>query len=384
MNANQAQIDQMVANLTKWKAAYYAGTPLVSDPVYDSVEDDLRKLDPNHAFLKTIGAPVSQGPTAGGWPKVKHTIPMSSLNKAQLFEDMQAWVTSCSAQSSLIVMDKLDGCSLSMHYLNRVLVQAVTRGDGSIGQEVTRNAMLMQGVVKMLPPFLPDGNPTPANVWVRGEVIIMHTDFARHFPGESNPRNSATGTLMRQTDFAKCSYLTFKSYNLMPQGVSMASKSTELLALEDMGFQTPKWSVWKALAEVQAEYQIYCASKRKAIGYEIDGLVVEIDDTVIREIHGDLGGRPKGSIAYKFPFEAKRTIIRDIQWQVGHSGRITPVAIFDEVILGGAKVTRASLAGVRQVEHLKLFPGCNVLVSKRNDVIPRLEANVDEGIVNDI
>jgi DNA ligase (NAD+) len=385
---NQAHIDQLAANLTKWKDAYYNGNPLVSDAVYDAAEDELRRLDPKHPVLLTIGAPVASGPMAGGgWPKAKHTIPMTSLNKANTLSDMQGWVAGCGTipqGKPYVIMPKFDGASISLHYFKRRLAQAVTRGDGLVGEDVTPNILLAKGAVKMLPPTMPDGTPTPDNVWVRGEVIITHDDFKIHFPGESNPRNSANGTMKRQSDNAKCAYLTIMPYNLMPNGVTMPSRSQELEFLATLGFQSYEWFQVASLAEGDKVYQDFVASKRKAIGFEIDGLVFDVDDSKVREDLGDLNGKPKGSVAWKFPNEHKETILRDILWQVGNSGRITPVAIFDEVVLLGSRVSRASLAGVRQVEHLKLFPGCKILVTKRNDVIPRLEANLDEGIVNDL
>jgi DNA ligase (NAD+) len=356
------------------------GIPAVSDAVFDAWVDELRKLDPTNPVLAAIGAPA---PTTGGFTKVRHTIPMGSLNKANTIADMVDWLTGCKTANGYVVSDKCDGGSLGLCYENRKLVQALTRGDGDTGEDVTRNAVLVQGVVKMLPPTM-KGKPTPAKVFVRGEVIVTLTDFARHFPGESNPRNTANGTIKRQSDPAKCANLTFLAYQCLPNGVSMASKDEEFDTLKDMGFTMPRWAKVADMAAVEALYQGYIATTRKSLNYWIDGLVIDIDDTATRENLGDLNGRPRGSVAWKFPHEEKQSVIRDILWQVGKSGRITPVAVFDEVNLGGAKVTRASLAGVRQVEYLKLFPGCKVLVSKRNDVIPRLEANLDEGIINDL
>lgn len=379
MTANQAHIDSLASRIKAASDAYYNGKPILTDADFDDLVDELRGLDPKNPALIAIGAPAT-----GAFAKVKHTIPMGSLNKAKNLAEMKVWHTSCPGGKTLIAMDKLDGGSLSVFYHKRKLTQAVTRGDGEIGQDVTRNAMLIQGVVKMLPPTLPDGTPMPDNVWVRGEVIILHTDFAKHFHGESNPRNSANGTLVRQSDNSKCACLTFKAYNLCPNGVGMAKKSLELTTLTTMGFQVPKWSLCPGMVELEAVYQEYVATIRKNIGYEIDGVVTEYDDLAFREAQGDLGGRPKASVAYKFPYERAKSILREIVNQVGNSGRITPVAIYDEVILGGRKNDRCSLAGYRQVMHMKLFVGCQIMVAMRGDVIPRIEANLDEGTLNDL
>lgn len=393
-STNQPLIDSLVARIEAARDAYYNNSPIMSDAIYDALEDELRKLAPNHAVLTTIGA----APGAAGWPKVKHTIPMSSLNKAQPdpvpvvdalghftheAADMEAWFKLCKTDAEMIHMDKLDGGSIDLVYENRKLVQGITRGDGEIGQDITRNVLLMKGAVKMLPAVLPDGTPTPAYCAVRGEVIITHTDFATHFKGESNPRNCANGTMLRQSDPAKCAYLTILSYNLMPNGVSMAEKSLELESLATMGFGVPKWGLIKNLKELYKVYGAYVGGIRKGIGYEIDGIVVEFNDSQIRENLGDLNGKPKGSIAYKFPHEQKPTTLRDVRWQVGNSGRITPVAEFDTVNLAGANVKQASLHNISYMLELAKGPdgtgtslcrGDTIIVSRRNDVIPYVEA----------
>lgn len=385
---NLAQINQLAARLQAASDVYYNGTPSMTDAAWDALADELRKLDPGHPALKAIGAPVPAGPQAGGgWAKTKHTIPMASLNKANTLPEMQGWLTGCKTTTPMAVMDKLDGGSLDLVYENRHLIQGITRGDGQVGEDITRNVLLMQGAVKMLPPTLPNGQSTPARVYVRAEVVVTHADFKRYFPGESNPRNTANGTMKRQSDPAKCAHLTIIAYNLMPNGVSMDKKSIELRALQTMGFQTPQWSICVTLADMEALYQDYIANKRKNIGYDIDGLVVEIDDTVVREALGDLNNRPKGSVAYKFPHEVKETTLRNVRWQVGNSGRLTPVAEFDVVNLAGANVQQASLHNISYMRELVTvvhgvgqFPceGDNILVSRRNDVVPYVESIITQ------
>jgi DNA ligase (NAD+) len=275
-----------------------------------------------------------------------------------------------------VVMDKLDGLSIALRYENRKLVQALTRGDGTTGEDITRNVLLMQGVVKTLPPGM------PATVHVRGEIICKKSDFKAHFPGESNPRNTASGTAKRQSDPAKCAHLTVVAYQLLVPGAGQR-KRNQLAALRDMGFQVPRFAVVRGEPAVEALYQQYVGSIRASLDYDIDGLVVDIDNVGHHDALGELNGRPKAAVAYKWPQEKKVTYLRDIEWQVGSSGRVTPVAVFDETDFSGVKVTRASLAVVRQVAHLRLFRGCRVLISRRNEVIPHVEENLDEGIEND-
>lgn len=384
-----ASVNEIAARLQQAREDYYNGTPSMSDAAYDRLEDRLREMLPNHPLLQQVGAKPLAG---GGWPKVKHTIPMGSLNKAQDISDLINWHTgvgSPNGTDALIATDKLDGISVSLHYSNGKLAQALTRGDGDVGEDITRNVLLMQGFPRTLPAtyedFADETTPAmPADVWVRGEIICTLSDFATYFKGESNPRNTASGTAKRQSDPSKCKHLTVVAYQFLPHGVGLGTKEAELQALREMGFATPNWLTFVNLYEVNTYYKDYIDTVRAQLDYLIDGLVVEVNDSTLREMHGDLNGRPKAAVAFKFPHDSKQTVLRDIVWQVGKSGRITPVAEFDTIELGGRKITRASLAGVRQVQHLRLFQGCDVLVSLRNDVIPRVEANLDEGITNDI
>jgi DNA ligase (NAD+) len=257
-------------------------------------------------------------------------------------------------------------------------VQALTRGDGEVGEDITRNVLLMAGAVKMLPPTLPDGKPTPSTVFVRGEIVCLKSDFRLHFQGESNPRNTASGTSKRQTNHEKCQYLTIITYECLPVGVTLASKSDEINTLRAWGFRTPNCKRVLGFSEIEDVYQGYVQTHRAALDYDIDGLVVYIDDTHRRDALGELNNRPRGACAYKFPHEQKSTVLRNIRWQVGNSGRITPVAEFDSVLLAGANVVQASLHNISNIRDLwgSATPcsGDLILASRRNDVIPFVES----------
>lgn len=235
----------------------------------------------------------------------------------------------------------------------------------------------MQGAVRQLP----KGSPSP--VFVRGEIICRKSDFAAHFQGESNPRNTAAGTAKRQSDNDKCRHLTVVAYQYLPSGTPLATKAGEINALGMAGFVVPPYYEAATPAEVQVVYDDYVATKRDALDYEIDGLVIDVNDRDAREALGEHNQRPKGAVAYKFPHEEKTATLLNIVWQAGKSGRVTPVANFTEVLLGGAKVKQASLHTSDRVEGLKLWKGCTILVSRRNDVIPMVEANISDGITID-
>lgn len=369
-------LDRMVAANT----AYRNGTPTMSDAEYDALEDRLVELVDGaddsfvevreaKAFLATIGAPVGDS----GWTKVRHASPMGSLNKAQNETDLRGWYVSCGNKgTSLIVSDKCDGISVSLRYEGGQLVRAATRGDGEVGEDITRNVVKMKGVVHFIKGF--DGH-------LRGEIVLRRSDWKKHFPTYSNPRNAAAG-IAKRLDGVGVEHLTVLHYQMIRDGgKAIPSKAVEFQVLGKVGAGLPTWTEVPDLAAAEAIYADYVSGKRDALDYDIDGLVLEYSDPAVMEALGDLNKRPKGAVAYKFPHAAKPTVLRNIRWQVGKSGRITPVAEFDAVDLAGASVSNASLHNLANIEKLckvagikTLAVGDEILASRRNDVIPYVES----------
>ncbi|MDB4278230.1 helix-hairpin-helix domain-containing protein [Deltaproteobacteria bacterium] len=375
--------------------AYRNAQPIMSDAQYDKMEDRLRSLiaglDPklavvqeSQAFLSGIGAPVqAAAPTKGKgkkgkvhWVKAKHQHPMGSLNKAQVAADLHSWASSCSVVTglALCISDKCDGISIGLYYTDGDLTQAITRGDGEEGEDITRNVVKMKGVqthIKGLTGF------------IRGEIVLRKSDWKTHFPTYSNPRNAASG-IAKRLDGTGSEHLTVLHYTMVRDvGTALPTKSIQFRLLERLGCEVPRWAKVASLAEVEAYYQDYIDTTRESLDYDIDGLVIDVDDTATREALGDKNHRPKGAVAYKFPHEQKVTVLRHIRWQVGNSGRVTPVAEFDVVNLAGANVKQASLHNLSNIATLaaghgqqSLFEGDHVLVSRRNDVIPYVEATM--------
>jgi DNA ligase (NAD+) len=361
--------DALAKRLRAASDAYYNGQPIMSDAEYDALEDSLRKVDPDHPVFALVGAP-----TSSGWPKVTHPIPMGSLDKAQTDEEFLDWAAKMKGDD-LVVTEKLDGISILLTYEEGKLVRAETRGDGEVGEDITRNVRIMQGVQPMI--------PYEGTIWIRGEVVCRKSDFAAHFQGESNPRNTASGTAKRQSGWQKAKHLTVIAYNLTTKNPDHGndSRSGEFETLKEWGFQTPPLLHAEDAAHVIEYRQTYIDSLRDLCDYDIDGLVVEVDNSPLRHAKGQHNHRPKGAIAFKFPHDAKPTVLRDIQWQVGPSGRVTPVAIFDPVDLAGASVEKASLHNVGNIARLveskdtaHFAVGDEILVSRRNDVIPFVES----------
>lgn len=358
----------LAAKLEAARAAYTAGNPILSDAEYDALEDLIRSHDPNHPALAPVGAaPVS------GWSKVKHSIPMGSLNKAQNQADMEHWFPARADYMGVVVMGKCDGIAIALRFDKGNLTQAITRGDGITGEDITRNVRLMKGIPTHLGPW---------SGWVRGEIVCTKADFAAHFPGESNPRNTAAGTAKRQSDNSKCKHLTVIAFGWHGDVGKLLWKEQELAALKVGGFITPRFEIRRDPPEVQAVYERYLASERKACDYDIDGLVITVNDLSVYEKMGERNNRPAGSVAYKFPHEAQGTTLRNIRWQVGNSGRVTPVAEFDPVSLAGASVKQASLHNIANIKRLTngvgFVKGASILVSRRNDVIPYVEALISQ------
>jgi len=362
-------------------AYYNSGEPLLSDAAYDALLTSLRQQDPQHPHLTRVGTQVRPG-----WRKVRHGQPMASLNKAQMqpdypdpFVEFRSWLSGCGYRpgDKLVCSTKLDGLSLSLEYRTGRLVQALTRGDGEEGQDVTRNARRVQNVIDLLPEGFCG--------FIRGEVLLDKKTFKAAFSDMSTARNAASGTLLRQQDAERCAHLHFRAFSCVPTPpttLRFLEKQGALHWLQHWGFAVPAWVTCSTVESALEVYQRYADGGRADLPYEIDGLVFEFASTARMEELGDMGRGPKGAVALKFPAESQETTLKAIDWQVGKSGRITPVAKFNTVNLGGRSITRASMAGVEQVEHLRLFAGCKILVSARNDVIPRVEANLDEGIEN--
>ena len=356
--------------ISEARAAYYAGTPSITDAQFDALEDSLRALDPNHPVLGGVGATPSSG-----WTKVSHKTPMGSLNKAQDEAQMLHWFqTTVGNSPDVVIVDKLDGISISLRYDKGVLTQAATRGDGFTGEDITRNVRLMKGV----PADLGDWSG-----YVRGEIVCYKDDFNAHFQGDSNPRNTAAGTAKRQSDPSKCKHLTVVAFDMIPDVGVLTHKDQELQALSGAGFTTPSWiTAQQGTVQIQSIYDRYIQGDRDALPYEIDGLVLILNDTSDWKRVGEKNHRPAGSIAYKFPHEAQSTTLRAIRWQVGNSGRVTPVAEFDALDLAGASVKQASLHNVANIGRLTdgngFMEGACILVSRRNDVIPYVEALISQ------
>jgi len=361
------KIAELAKQLRKYKDAYYNAAPLVSDAAYDALEDQLRALAPDHEVLKSVGSPAA----VTAWEKARHAIPMGSLNKAVNEDEFRAWAARCDELGAkakltgiiddLFVTEKLDGLSLAVTYDKGKLTDAITRGDGEIGERITSNARRMKGVPHQL--------KSPVSVTVRGEIILKLSDLKKAFPGAANPRNQASGTSKR-FDGAGCEHLSVLFYDL--DGEELADESKKFKRLTALGLTVPN-SKATDLEGAIALHQDYAKTKRAKLDYEIDGLVVRAHDVHVQHMLGELGNRPRAAVAFKFASQAKVTTLIDIIWDTGSSGRVSPIGVVEPVDLAGATVRRASLHNASNIAELGIGIGDEVLVSRRNDVIPYIE-----------
>lgn len=353
------------AKLRQACADYYGGTASVDDAVYEAWRDELMALNPNSSILRAIGAP----PTSK-YTKIRHKIPMGSLDKVQTPEAMRLWMSKVGNRPCLI-SDKLDGLSVSLEYQRGKLVQALTRGDGLIGEDITANVSKMRRTTESR---MDDLSNASVDGLFRGEIVVFKEDHLKYFSHQANTRNSAAGTV-RRSDGVGCEYLYVVVYQIA-EGSDATTAYGQMLDLTAFGFSTPQYHLTGDHDPIWY-WERYQEFKRADLPYDIDGLVVSINDLADLYALGETDGRPNGATAFKFPSPKGITTLRDIIWQVGGTGRLTPVAVFDEVNLLGTKVTRASLYNQEYVEQLGLGVGAKIVVARANDVIPRVESCVE-------
>lgn len=354
------------------REAYYNLEPKASDAVYDAKLTRLRELSPNDFEVKAVGASV---PRLSVWEKVQHKIPMGSLSKVNSEAELREWAVRVGArtqvgdlQTEFLFTYKIDGSSMELVYEGGKLVRCVTRGDGIVGEDVTENVRKI--------PDVPATVPITEEVTVRGEVVMTKEVFERVYAAEyANPRNTANGKVREKKGGGEdCRNMQFVAYTLMSE-TAPDKEALRFRILEKMKFTVPYWSV-VTLDEVQKLQERLAAGDREKVPYEIDGTVVRLNDIIRQEELGDLNMRPRGQIAYKFEAATGVTTVEDIKWQVGNSGRVTPVASVTPVNIGGVTITSISLHNLSMFRELALFRGCQVLVERRNDVIPYLKARI--------
>ena len=360
-----SRINELVSLIKKYQTSYYNGEGEISDAEFDALWDELKNLDPENEILKKIGT------DSGNFAKLRHVMPMGSQEKAANPEQFLGWASK-HVYDEYFVEFKLDGASLELQYEHGKLVHAVTRGDGTIGDDITVNAKKMNGVAAAL--FDLAGNLIDYSGGIRGEVIMTHDVHKEKFSDKANCRNAANG-LMKRKDGEGCEYLKLIVYDAFsPSGNQpFNDEESKVNWLKSCGFNTVPLKICKSPQEV-IEYRSRVMDIRNQLEYDIDGLVIKERQINFQDASR---ARPDRQIAFKFSLEEAVTILRSVDWSV-NGGTYTPVAIFDEVELNGTKVQRASLANPDTMKALGVKIGCKVVVVKRGEIIPKIESVIHE------
>ncbi|MCK5356713.1 MAG: NAD-dependent DNA ligase LigA, partial [Methyloprofundus sp.] len=365
---------------------YTLDAPSVTDAEYDRHINHLRELEKKYPDYVTADSPTQ---TVGGtvleaFSKVKHELPMLSLGNVYSEEELGEFIERINnrlkktVELNFCVEPKLDGLAISLMYEQGKLVQAATRGDGAVGEDVTHNVKTIKNI-----PHILKGDNIPQKLEVRGEVVMPIADFhafnqqaiANETKGFVNPRNAAAGSL-RQLDSKLTAKrpLAFYSYGVgIVEGGALADGHYQRLQqLKVWGFPMTDEITLETGAEGCIAAYTRLLEKRSTLAYEIDGIVYKIDEIALQEQLGFVARAPRWATAHKFPAQEEQTQLLDVEFQVGRTGAITPVAILEPVFVGGVTVSRASLHNADEIQRLALKIGHTVIIRRAADVIPQI------------
>ena len=374
--------------LDKYTYQYYVlDDPEVSDYEFDMLMQELKAIEAEFPELITPSSPTQRvgGMASGKFAKVEHTVQMASLQDVFSLEQVEAFLERCSEQLTApeySVEPKIDGLSVSLEYTDGVLTRGSTRGDGFIGEDVTANIRTIRSIplkIKNAPSFLE----------VRGEVYMPRSSFFELVEQQElmdeqpfkNPRNAAAGSLRQKdpkiTAERKLDMFIFNVQQV--EGREFSSHTESLDYLRELGFKTiPTYKKCTQFAEIKAEIE-RIGNERSEFSFDIDGVVIKVNDLAQRDLMGATAKTPKWAVAYKYPPEEKETVLRDIEVNVGRTGAITPVAVFDSIILAGTAVSRAVLHNQDFIDEKDIRIGDTILVRKAGEIIPGVLCSVSHG-----
>ena len=374
---------------------YVLDDPEVSDADFDALMNELKRIEAEHPELVTPDSPTQRvgGKPREGFVKAKHSSPMLSLDNAYSEEELRDWerrVHELSGQTDLEYMCelKLDGMSLALVYSDGRLERGITRGDGSVGEDVTLNVRTVRSIPLSIPKDKLKKAGISADFEVRGEMLMPLAAFRKlneererqGLATFANPRNFTAGTVRQlEPSITAQRRMDFFAYLLLKDGQTFVDRQSKAMdALELAGFKVnPNRKLAKNLDEVWTFIQSWEA-KRDSLPYEIDGIVIKVDRTAWQRELGFTGKAPRWAIAYKFAARGAVTQIEDIVPQVGRTGKLTPVAWLKPVPIGGTTVSRATLHNMDFIEQLGVQIGDWVEVERGGDVIPKVVKVVDD------
>jgi DNA ligase (NAD+) len=366
------RIETLAARVVELREAYYGAETLVADAEYDALEDELRSLIAEHPGLAPDPNPLEQVGAPGVLhAPVRHSRPMLSLEKASTPAQVEAFFDRFPGQP-VVVMAKLDGVSLALVYEDGRLARAITRGDGTTGEDVTV-------LVRALGDGIPDRIPAGGRAEVRGELVMLRSTFAAYNSAHPdkpliNPRGAAAGTLRAKTPAAvEGRRLRFFAFDLDTTDGAHADLEE---ALASLGFEAPEMPHCDTAAQAQ-EVIAAIEARRNELDYDLDGAVLRLADRNAYAAAGTRSNSPRGALAFKYAAEEKTTVLADVIWDVGKIGKVAPVAVLEPVFVGGTTVTRATLANQEVIRARDVRIGDTVLVRRAGDVIPFVAGVLD-------
>lgn len=348
-------MSNIINKIKEAQDAYYNGSPIMTDAEFDALYEAGQLECPNDPIFTGVGEDSTDG-----FAKCEHFIPMGSQAKATTKEQIAKFLKD-NNNGTYIAEDKCDGISIELVYRAGKFVQAITRGNGTIGDDITNNVSKMKGFPRTV---------LDVDCSVRGEILLFHSDKDKYFPELKNCRNAASG-IAKRLDGSDCDKLTIVAYDV--RGIETLKTEDKIIAfLQAQGFSTVASTEMTSADEAFTFLEKRMNDKERE--YDIDGIVIkkkEIDYADQKE-----NVRPKSNIALKPAYNLAETVIRDIEWNLS-AGTLTPIAVFDPVEIDGATISRASLSNVALMEQMGIEIGKRIIVSRRNMVIPHVEKVID-------
>jgi DNA ligase (NAD+) len=395
------RIDELREELRHHEYQYYVlDSPEISDAEYDVRMRELRMLEARHPELVTPDSPSQRvgGKPKEGFAKVEHSRPMLSLDNVNNEQELSDWERRVramlgNAEANYVSELKMDGVSLALQYEAgpggiAVLQTALTRGDGVMGEDVTSNVRTIRSVPLSVSKERLHRAKLPQSFEVRGEVILPDEAFfkmnrereERGLAPAANARNAAAGTIRTlEPNIVAQRRLDFYAYFALEKGESIFPEQwTALEALSTAGFRVNRHRKPLDTLDELLAFVAWAEGQRQSLGYEIDGVVIKVNQTALQRRLGYTGRAPRWAVAYKFTARSGITQVEDIAVQVGRTGKLTPVAVLRPVLIGGTTVSRATLHNADEIERLGLKIGDSVVVERGGDVIPKIVGVVED------
>jgi DNA ligase (NAD+) len=390
------RIEKLRALINDYRYHYHVlDESIMSEAAADSLKHELTQLEEQYPELITADSPSQRvaGVALDKFVKVVHRVPMISLNDVFNRVEVEAWIKRMDkllpgTKHEFFCDIKMDGLACSLIYQDGILVQAVTRGDGKVGEDVTANVRTIQSVPIRLRETKGFENFLHGRTEVRGEIVILKKDFealnlaqeAAGKPLYANPRNLAAGTI-RQLDPTQVASrpLTYRAYDLLRDDPDeVPTNSYAYKALRSIGVAANQQAnTFTTINDVMKFVDMW-ADKRQELAFNTDGLVIKVNDRTQFTRLGVVGKAPRGAVAFKYPAEEATTIVKDIVISIGRTGAATPVAVFDPVVVAGSTVQHASLHNADEISRLDVRIGDTVIIFKAGDIIPQVKNVVVE------